>query len=139
MGNWIGREVDEYVSPRELYKLIYIIDDDPSVRRGLGRLLKAAGFSVRAYASGKEFLDHEKAIEKDCIILDVQMPGMNGLELQQLLRDDDLHVPVIFITGHHDDKARIAARRAGAVGFFHKPFDDQALIDTIEFALKKSD
>ena len=78
-------------------------------------------------------------MEKDCIILDVHMPGMNGLELQQLLHDDDIHVPVIFITGHDDDKARIAARRVGAVGFFHKPFDDQALIDTIEFALKNGD
>jgi len=99
-------------------------------------LLKAAGFSVRSYASGKEFLDYEKPTEKDCIILDVHMPGMNGLELQQLLYDDDIRAPVIFITGHDDDQARIAARRVGAVGFFHKPFDDQALIDTIEFALK---
>ena len=102
-------------------------------------MLKAAGFSVRAFASGKEFLDYEKPVETDCIILDVHMPGMNGLELLQLLLDDDVHVPVIFMTGHDDDKARIAARRVGAVGFFRKPFDDQALIDAIEFARKNGD
>jgi len=119
--------------------LIYIVDDDPSVRRGITRLLKAAGFSARAFASGEEFLEYEQPTENDCIIVDVHMPGMNGLELQQALLDDDMRVPVIVITGHEDAAARIAARRAGAVGFFHKPFDDQALIDTIEFAIKERD
>ncbi len=117
-------------------ELIYIVDDDPSVRRGLSRLLKASGFSVRAYASAKEFLDYVQPTESDCIIVDVHMPVMNGLELHQALLDDDLRVPVILMTGRDDETARIAAQRAGAVGFFHKPFDDQALIDTIEFAIK---
>ena len=116
--------------------MIYIVDDDPSVRRGLSRLLKASGFAVRAYASGKEFLAYGQPTESDCIIVDVHMPGMNGLELIQALLDDDLQVPVILMTGRDDETARIAARHAGAVGFFHKPFDDQALIDTIEFAIK---
>ncbi len=119
--------------------MIYIVDDDPSVRRGLSRLLKAAGFSARAFASGEEFLDYERPTENDCMIVDVHMPGMSGLELQQALLDDDLRVPVIVITGRQDPGARIAARRAGAVGFFHKPFDDQALIDAIEFAIKERD
>ncbi len=116
--------------------MIYIIDDDPSVRRGIARLLKAAGFSARAFASSKEFLVHERPDESDFIVVDVHMPGMNGLELAQALLDDDLAVPVILLTGRDDDGARIAARRIGAVGFFSKPFDDQALIDTIEFAMK---
>ena len=116
--------------------MIYVVDDDPSVRRGLGRLLKAAGFPARTFASGKEFLDHGKPTENDCLIVDVHMPGMNGLELLRVLSDDDIRVPVILMTGRDDDRARIEARRVGAVGFFRKPFDDQALIDTIEFALK---
>jgi len=119
--------------------MIYIVDDDSSVRRGLTRLLKAAGFSVRAFASGEEFLDHQQPTENDCVILDVHMPGMDGLELQQAMLDNDMRVPVIVITGRDDASARITARRAGAVGFFRKPFDDQALIDTIEFSIKDRD
>ncbi len=119
--------------------MIYIIDDDPSVRRGVARLLKASGFSVRAFASSKEFLVHERVHESDCILVDVHMPGMGGLELAQALLDDGLAVPVILLTGRDDDSARIAAHRVGAVGFFRKPFDDQALIDTIEFAIKGRD
>ena len=119
--------------------MIYIVDDDPSVRRGITRLLKAAGFSAHAFASGKEFLDYGQPTDNDCIIVDAHMPGMNGLELQQALLDDDLQVPVIVLTGREDAAARIAARRTGAVGFFHKPFDDQALIDSIQFAIKERD
>jgi FixJ family two-component response regulator len=99
-------------------------------------LLKVAGFSVCAFASGREFFDGVRPTENDCIIVDVHMPGMSGLEVQQALRDNDVGTPVIFITGRSDDNARIAARNTGAVGFFHKPFDDQAMIDTIKFALK---
>lgn len=99
-------------------------------------MLKAAGFTVRVFASGAEFLKYEKPTEKDCIVVDVHMPGMNGLELQQALLDDDMEIPIILMTGHDDDQARTAARSAGAAGFFHKPFDDQALIDTINFAMK---
>ena len=102
----------------------------------MSRLLKAAGFSVQAFASGEEFLDDERPTANDCVIVDVHMPGMNGLEVQQALLDNDVRVPVIVITGRDEAGARITARRAGAVGFFHKPFDDQALIDTIEFAIK---
>ncbi len=99
-------------------------------------MLKAAGFSVRAFASSKEFLAYERPDENDCMVVDVHMPGMSGLELAQTLSDDDLELPVILLTGRDDDGARVAARRIGAVGFFRKPFDDQALIDTIEFAMK---
>jgi FixJ family two-component response regulator len=99
-------------------------------------LLKAAGFSVRAFASGKEFFKDGWPTDNDCLIVDVHMPGMGGLEVQQVLHDNDVETPIIFITGRSDDSARIAARNTGAVGFFHKPFDDQAMIDTINFALK---
>jgi FixJ family two-component response regulator len=115
--------------------LIYVIDDDRSVRGAITRLLKSAGFSARAFASGREFLKNERPTENDCIILDVHMPGMTGLEVQQALRDNDVRAPIIFITGRSDDTARTAARNTGAVGFFQKPFDDQAMIDTINFAL----
>lgn len=118
--------------------MIYVVDDDPSVRRGLTRLLKAAGFKVRAFASGNEFLDYAKPTEYDCVVADVHMPGLNGLELQQALLADGICVPVILITGRDDQSARTAARSSGAAGFFTKPFDDQALIDTIKFAMKSS-
>ena len=101
-------------------------------------LLKAAGYSVRAFASGKTFLDHERPTDNDCIVVDVHMPGMSGLEVQQALLDRDLKVPVIIMTGR-DDGAKTAAQSLGAVGFFSKPFDDQALIDTIEFAVNGRD
>ncbi len=114
--------------------VIYVVDDDPSVRRGLTRLLKAAGFKVRAFASGNEFLDHGRPSESDCVVADVHMPGLNGLELQQALLADDMCVPIILMTGRDDEVARTAARSAGAAGFLTKPFDDQALIDTIKFA-----
>ena len=99
-------------------------------------MLKAAGFSVRAFASGGEFFKNERPTENDCIIVDVHMPGMTGLEVQQALHDNGGGTPIIFITGRSDDSIRNAARNAGAVGFFQKPFDDQAMIDTINFALK---
>jgi FixJ family two-component response regulator len=118
--------------------VIYVVDDDPSVRRGLTRLLKAAGFKVRAFASGNEFLDYGKPNENDCVVADVHMPGMSGLELQEALLADDICVPIILITGRDDHGARTQARSAGAAGFFTKPFDDQALIDTIKFAMKSS-
>jgi FixJ family two-component response regulator len=116
--------------------VIYVVDDDPSVRRGLTRLLKAAGFKVRAFASGNEFLEYGKPTENDCVVADVHMPGLNGLELQQALLADDLFVPIILMTGRDDQGARTAARASGAAGFFTKPFDDQALIDTIKFAMQ---
>ena len=119
--------------------VIYVVDDDPSVRRGLTRLLKAAGFKVRAFASGNEFLEYGKPTENDCVVADVHMPGLNGLELQQALLADDLFVPIILMTGRDDQAARTAARSSGAAGFFTKPFDDQALIDSIKFAMKSSD
>jgi two-component system response regulator FixJ len=99
-------------------------------------LLKTAGFAVRAFASGREFFKNERPTESDCIIVDVHMPEMTGLEVQQALHDDGVGTPIIFITGRSDDNARIAARSTGAVGFFQKPFDDQAMIDTINFALE---
>ena len=117
--------------------VIYIVDDDPSVRRGLTRLLKAAGFKVRAFASGNEFLDYAKPTENDCVVADVHMPGLNGLELQQALLADGMCVPIILMTGRDDQGARTAARSSGAAAFFTKPFDDQALIDTIKFAIKR--
>ncbi len=89
---------------------------------------------MRAFASGKEFLKCARPKENDCIIADVHMPEMSGLELQQVLLDNDLHVPVIIITGHDDQASENTARRLGAVGYFSKPFDDQALIDTIKSA-----
>ena len=131
-------EVAHRFTERLPRRMIYLIDDDLSVRRAVTRLLKAAEYSVRAFASSEEFLENVRPTENDCLIVDVHMPGMSGLELQQALLDNDLHVPVIIITGRDDEASKIAARRLGAVGFFSKPFSDQALIDTIEYARQGS-
>jgi len=139
---YIVQRIDEVAhrfTERLPTRMIYLIDDDLSVRRGVTRLLKAAEYSVRAFASGEEFLEKVRPTENDCLIVDVHMPGMSGLELQQALLDNDLHVPVIIITGRDDEASKISARRLGAVGFFSKPFDDQALIDTIEYARQGRD
>ncbi len=87
-------------------QLIYIVDDDSSVRRSIARLLEASGFSVRTFASGEEFLASDRPTKCDCVVVDMHMPGINGLELHQALLDDDIQVPVILMTGQDDKGVR---------------------------------
>lgn len=117
--------------------LIGVIDDEPSVRKSLRRLLTAAGFRVELFASAQEFLAGPADDGFGCVLLDVQMPGLNGLELQRALTDAHRHVPIVFITGHGDIPTSVRAMRAGAVDFLAKPFDESELLEAVARALEK--
>jgi FixJ family two-component response regulator len=112
--------------------MISIIDDDDSVRESLRRLMRSVGFAVNVFASAEEFLDSDRLRNTDCLILDVRLPGMSGLELQRHLAASHSDIPIIFITSYEDDEVRARALNAGAVHYFLKPFNDEDLLDAIE-------
>src|ERR1700751_4133382 len=112
-------------------KLIAIIDDDESVRGALQGLMSAAGLHARAFASAEEFLNSGLLRDTGCLIEDISMPGMAGMELQTKLNAEGCRIPTIFITAHDDTKLRLQAMRGGAVEFLAKPFDDEALLDSV--------
>ncbi len=116
--------------------LVAIVDDDDSVRSALQGLLKAVGVPARAFASGEEFLKSGQQYQTSCLIADIRMPGMSGLELQAKLNAERCRIPTIFITAHGDAKMRMQALRAGAVEFLAKPFDDDILLDSVRAALE---
>ena len=118
--------------------MISIIDDDDSVRGSLQRLMRSVGFAVNVFASAEEFLDSDRLLNTDCLILDVRLPGMNGLELQRHLASSHSEIPIIFITSYEDDELRARALNAGALDYFLKPFNDEDLLDAIEAALKSN-
>jgi len=117
--------------------IIFVIDDDASIRKSLARLLKSAGHTAEVFASAAEFMQHEHSDEEGCILLDVQLPGLNGLELQEALAKKGSYLPIIFITGHGDIPMSVRAMKAGAVDFLSKPFDDEVLLQAIDQALMK--
>ena len=117
-------------------KLIAVIDDDESVRTALQELLKSAGLPARSFASAEEFLKSGQQRQTGCVIADIRMPGMSGLEMQAKLNADHCRIPTIFITAHGDEKMRMQALRAGAVEFLSKPFDDKVLLDSVRAALE---
>jgi FixJ family two-component response regulator len=114
---------------------IHIIDDDSSIRTALSRLLRAAGYEVRTYASAGEFLIEERGAGPACVVLDVQMPGPSGLDLQKKLGAGDDPLPIIFLTGHGDIPMSVRAMRAGAVDFLTKPVKREALLSAVQTAL----
>ena len=118
-----------------LISLIGVIDDDEFMRDALSRLLRSAGYKCAAFSSSQEFLDSGPA-ETDCLLLDIQMPGLNGLDLQAKLREMDRGIPVIFVTAKADNEARARALRQDAAAFFTKPFNDDALLGAIESAMQ---
>jgi FixJ family two-component response regulator len=117
-------------------KLVAIVDDDDSMRNALQGLLKAVGLPARAFASAEEFLKSGQQRQTACLIADIRMPGMSGLELQAQLNAEHCRIPTIFITAHGDAKLRMQALRAGAVEFLAKPFDDEALLESVRGALE---
>jgi FixJ family two-component response regulator len=117
-------------------KLVAIVDDDDSMRSALDGLLKAVGFSARAFASAEEFLKSGDQHQTSCLIADIRMPGMSGLELQAQLNTERCRIPIIFITAHGDAKMRMQALRAGAVEFLSKPFDEEVLLESVRAALE---
>jgi two-component system response regulator FixJ len=116
--------------------LISVVDDDHSVRESLARLLRSVGFGVQVFGSAEEFLDAGRSREADCLILDIRMPGMNGLELQRALSASDPELPVIFITAHaSDEEVRARAIGAGAVDYLLKPLKEEEVLKAIDVAL----
>ena len=116
-------------------KLVAVIDDDDSVRIALQELLRSVGLQAKSFASAEEFLASGEQRQAGCLIADIRMPGMSGLELQAKLNADHRRIPTIFITAHGDEKMRMQALRAGAVEFLAKPFDDEALLESVRAAL----
>jgi FixJ family two-component response regulator len=127
---------DDDPSPRKKTKLVAIVDDDDSMRSALQGLLKSVGLPAQAYASAEEFLNSGQHRQTACLIADIRMPGMSGLELQTKLNIENCRIPTIFITAHGDAKMRMQALRAGAVEFLSKPFDDEALLESVRAALE---
>ena len=117
-------------------KLVAVVDDDELVRVALQRLLKAAGLGVVSFSSAEDLLKSGQLPETACLVVDIRMPGMSGLDLQVKLKEESHAIPIIFITAHGDEKMRIQAMRAGAVAFLAKPFDSGILLDRIRAALE---
>jgi FixJ family two-component response regulator len=115
--------------------LIAVVDDDDSIRESLRHLLRSLGFTVEVFASGEKFLQSNHLRNTECLILDVRMPGMSGLELQRHLAAIQAAIPIIFITAHGDDEMRSRALRAGAVDYLPKPFSEEALLAAIHAGL----
>ena len=117
-------------------KMVAVIDDDESIRTALQELLRSAGLSSLTFASAEEFLQSGQLRKAGCLIVDIRMPGMSGLELQDKLSAQHDRIPTIFITAHGDEKMRMQALRAGAVEFLAKPWDDGVLLEKVGTALK---
>ncbi len=115
--------------------LISIVDDDESMREAIQSLLRSVGFRAKTFASGEQFLQSEQIEHTACLILDVRMPGMSGLELQRRLMATQCRIPIVFVTAHGEEEARSRALQEGAVDFLLKPFSEEALLNAIQAAL----
>src|SRR6266700_7074289 len=135
-----GLAEDEEMNGKKMLEdlVVSIVDYNVSVRRSTRRLLRSSGFRAEAFASAEEFLDSEWSGETGCLILDLRMPGMNGLELQRRLAQNGDPVPVIFMSAHASEEDERSALRAGAVRFLRKPISKEALLSAIRDALKRS-
>jgi len=121
----------------EAAPIVFIVDDDLSVRRTTERLVRTAGFNVQAFASGREFLNRARPDGPACLILDVRMPGLDGMQLQRELTQSGINIPIIFITGHGDIPMSVRAMKAGAVEFLTKPFRSHSLLEAIHSAIER--
>jgi FixJ family two-component response regulator len=117
--------------------VVFVIDDDPSVRDGLESLLRSVGLQVKLFASTQEFLRGARPDVPGCLVLDVRLPGMGGLDFQRELAKSSIHLPIIFITGHGDIPMSVQAMKCGAIEFLTKPFRDQILLDAIRQAIQR--
>ncbi len=118
-------------------KLVSVVDDDESIRDSTRTLLRSVGHRVATFPSAETFLDSGALAETKCLVLDIRMPGMDGLELQRRLMSSGAEVPIVFVTAHDDQPNRHQAEEAGAAGFLCKPFDASALLTVVETALKR--
>ncbi len=117
--------------------IIAIVDDDPSAREGLSSLIRSAGLQVETFASAQEFLARPGAETPSCLVLDLQLPGLSGLDLQKRMVEVGLEIPIVFLTGHGNIPASVQAMKAGAVEFLTKPFDEQDLLHAIHEAIER--
>jgi len=122
---------------RDADAVIAIVDDDASVREGLSSLLRAAGLQVETFASGQEFLARPGAEPPGCLVLDLQLPGLSGLDLQKRIAEAGMEIPIVFLTGHGNIPASVQAMKAGAVEFLTKPFDEKDLLEAIQEAIER--
>ena len=118
-------------------RLVHLADDDEAIRRSVGFMLKTSGFHVRTYESGVELLKAAPNLESGCVLLDIRMPAMDGLEVQAALRDKGVTLPVIIMTGHGDVSLAVQAMKAGAVDFIEKPFEKAVLLSAIEHGVER--
>ena len=118
-------------------RLVHLVDDDDAIRRSVGFMLKTSGYHVRTYESGVELLKGAPGLEPGCILLDIRMPGMDGLEVQAALRDKGVTLPVIIMTGHGDVSLAVQAMKAGAVDFIEKPFEKAVLLSAIDHGVER--
>jgi len=116
---------------------VFVIDDDASIRKSLSRLLRSAGYTSETFSSAEEFLRREHFDGVGCILLDVKMPGLSGMNLQEELNKADYHMPIVFVTGHGDIPMSVEAMKKGAVDFLTKPFDDKELLHAVRGAIEK--
>ena len=121
----------------EAAPVVFVVDDDPSVRRAIKRLVESVGLQVELFGSAQEFLRSTRPNAPSCLVLDVRLPGISGLDFQRELADANIHIPIIFITAHGDIPMTVRAMKAGAVEFLTKPFRDQDLLDAIHLALER--
>jgi FixJ family two-component response regulator len=117
--------------------LVFIVDDDEAVRKSLGSLIRSAGLGVETFASAQQFLASPRADVLSCLVLDLKLPGLSGLDLQKRMAELDIETPIVFITGHGDIPTSVRAIKAGAVEFLTKPFRDQDLLDAIQQAIER--
>jgi FixJ family two-component response regulator len=117
--------------------IVYIVDDDSGVRRAVEDLVESVGLRAESFATSQEFLNKKRTLDPSCLVLDVRLPQMSGLDFQQILTDLGIHIPIIFITAHGDIPMSVRALKSGAVEFLTKPFRDQDLLDAIQQALQR--
>jgi RNA polymerase sigma factor (sigma-70 family) len=121
----------------EAAPIVYVVDDEASVRRAIKRLIESEGYQVELFESAKEFLQVRRSDGPSCLVLDIRLRGTSGLTFQRQLAEADIHIPIIFVTGHGDIPMTVRAMKGGAVEFLTKPFHDQDLLDAVHVALER--
>jgi FixJ family two-component response regulator len=134
----MDKKLNEKKNLREKLATVFIVDDDPSVRKSLQRLLTVSGYRTEVFGSAQEFLQIEHTQAPACLILDVRLPGLDGLELQNMLGQQWPDLPIVFITGHGDIPMSVKAMKEGAIDFLSKPFSEETLLCAVEHAIEKS-
>ena len=138
MNSASARSLESVSSKSEATPIVFVVDDDISVRESLESLIRFVGWQPETFASAEEFLARPRPLVPSCLVLDVSLPDLNGLELQKLIAPDRIDMPIIFITGHGDVPMTVQAMKAGAVEFLTKPIDDDALLSAIRHAIERS-